>query len=81
MTHNGNPSNDMDDDTLVLGARAISEDIFDGALSPRQVYRLAETDPDFPIFRILGKLAGRRGAMRAELRRRELRSPGKVTSE
>ena len=41
---------------VVLGAEAISDRIFGGELTPKQVYRLAE-EGSWPIFRIRGKLA------------------------
>jgi len=59
------------DEELIIGARNISEQVFQGRISPRQVYRLASTDPGWPIFLLLGKLACRPGPMRAEIARRE----------
>jgi hypothetical protein len=61
------------EDELVIGARAIAEEVFGGRLSRRQVYRLLETDPTWPAFKLAGKWAARPGAMRAEIRRREQR--------
>jgi hypothetical protein len=62
------------DDELVIGARAIAQEVFGGRLNPRQVYRLLETDPSWPVLKIAGKWAARRGAMWAEIRRRERRA-------
>lgn len=64
-----------DGDELVIGAAAIAREVFGGSVKPRQVYRMAETDKDWPIFRVLNKLACRRGPMRAEIARREAKSP------
>jgi hypothetical protein len=50
-----------DGDELVIGAAAIAREVFGGSVKPRQVYRMAETDKDWPIFRVLNKLACRRG--------------------
>jgi hypothetical protein len=54
---------------LAVGAEAIAQDCFNGKLTPRQVYRLAERG--WPIFRIQGKLAARPSAIQAEMTRRE----------
>jgi hypothetical protein len=59
-----------DMDRLVVGARAIARDCFDDQFTPRQVYRLLETDPTWPAGKILGKWTGYRNALRAEARRR-----------
>jgi hypothetical protein len=56
-----------DEADLQIGAETIAQNIFDGKLTPRQVYRLA----GWPIFRIQGKLAARPSTMRAEMARRE----------
>jgi hypothetical protein len=53
------------DDELVIGAVAIAKKAFDDSVKPRQVYRLAETLPDLPFFKLLNKLACYRGRMRA----------------
>jgi hypothetical protein len=62
-----------DDDKLAIGARAIAEKCFDGQLDGRQVYRLLETDPGWPAFKLAGKWTARPKAIRAEIRRREQR--------
>ena len=59
-------SNDTD---LAIGAEAIARHCFDGKVSARQVYRMAEQG--WPIFYILGKLAARPSAIRREMARRE----------
>jgi hypothetical protein len=59
-----------DADALVIGAEAISEEIFKGQIIPRAVYRLAE-EGGWPIFKIRNKLAARRRPMYAEIERRE----------
>jgi hypothetical protein len=59
----------MNDDTLVIGATRINEEFFDGQLSEDQVYRLPKDG--WPIFKLLGKIAARPSAMRAEIARRE----------
>lgn len=63
------PSNDV----LIIGVRAIAKEIFDDKLDSRQVYRIITTDPSWPVFKLAGKWAARRNAMRAEIRRREQR--------
>jgi hypothetical protein len=60
-------------DNLVIGARAIAQEIFGGRLNPRQVYRLLETDSNWPAFKLAGKWVARPGAMREEIKRREQR--------
>jgi hypothetical protein len=62
-----------DDDKLAVGARAIAEECFDDQLNARQVYRLFETDPSWPAFKLAGKWTARPRAIRAEIRRREQR--------
>ena len=58
------------DDELVRGAREIAEVVFGGKLTERQVYRLFEKDPSWPVFKLLGQWAGYVGRLRAEIRRR-----------
>jgi hypothetical protein len=58
-------------DTLVIGVRAIAQEVFGGRLNSRQVYRLLETDAEWPAFKLAGKWAVRPDAMREEIRRRE----------
>jgi hypothetical protein len=58
-----------EDDALVIGASAIATGIFNGRLTRRQIYVLAERG--WPIFKMHGKLVARRGAMLAEIERRE----------
>jgi hypothetical protein len=60
---------ETNDDSLVIGATRINEKFFDGQLSEDQVYRLPKDG--WPIFKLLGKLAARPSAMRAEVTRRE----------
>ena len=48
------------DDELVIGARAIAQEIFGGQLNSRQVYRLLETNSDLAGLQIAGKWAARR---------------------
>jgi hypothetical protein len=62
-----------DDDKLAVGARAIAAEGFDGQLNARHVYRLLETDPGWPAFKLAGKWTARPKAIRAEIRRREQR--------
>jgi hypothetical protein len=64
------------DEELIIGADAISRELFGGQLNARAVYRLLETDPTWPALKIAGKWAVRRGAMKEEIRRRE-RRPGR----
>ena len=64
-----------DDDKLAIGARAIAKEGFGGRLDERQVYRLFETDPGWPAFKLAGKWAARPKAIRAEIRRREHKPP------
>jgi hypothetical protein len=61
---------DITDDKLCLGAEAIAREIFNGALSPKQIYRLADKG-GWPIFKVQGKLAARPAACRREICRRE----------
>jgi hypothetical protein len=58
-----------DGEKLCIGAEAISREIFAGALTTKQVYRLAEKG-GWPIFKVQGKLAARPASCRAEIRRR-----------
>jgi hypothetical protein len=67
------PYDTQSDDHLVVGARAIAEEIFGGRFNPRQVYRMLETDPNWPAFKLAGKWVARPGAMHEEIRRREQR--------
>ena len=60
-----------DDDELAVGAAAIAKKAFNGKLDARQVYRLFETDPNWPVFKLAGKWTARPKAIRAEIRRRE----------
>jgi hypothetical protein len=62
-----------DDNRLLVGAKALAEAVFQGQLHERQVYRLLETDRNWPAFKLLGRWSGRLGPMRAELARREVR--------
>jgi hypothetical protein len=57
------------DTDLEIGAEAIAQNIFQGKVSSRQVYRMAEQG--WPVFRIQNKLAARPSAVRAEMARRE----------
>ena len=54
---------------LLIGAKAISDQEFDGAVNPRQVYRLAE-EPDLGFFKVLNKLACFQGDPRRRLEAR-----------
>jgi hypothetical protein len=65
----GHPEDDADE--LVVGAEAIAREVFGGKVKTRQVYRLFETDKDWPVFKMLDKYACRRGPMREEIARRE----------
>jgi hypothetical protein len=47
-----------DDDELAVGARAIAENCFNGQLNDRQVYRLLETDPGWPAFKLGWEIDG-----------------------
>jgi hypothetical protein len=60
---------------LAVGAKAIARDCFHDAVSERQVYRLA-AQGGWPFFRLLGKLAARPSAFRAEAARREAAAVG-----
>jgi hypothetical protein len=60
---------DLTPEKLIIGAERISEEFFDGELSPDQVYRLPKDG--WPIFIVRGKLAARPASMRAEMSRRE----------
>jgi hypothetical protein len=51
----------------VIGAQAIFDEVFEGELSPAQVYRLAE-EGTWPIFRLRSKLACFPDSMRAHMR-------------
>jgi hypothetical protein len=62
-------STDFKPEKLIIGAERISEEFFDGELSPDQVYRLPKDG--WPIFKVRGKLAARPASMRAEMARRE----------
>ena len=62
-----------DDDRLAVGAAAIAKEGFGGQLDARQVYRLLETDPGWPAFKLAGKWAARPKAIQAEIRRRDQR--------
>ena len=68
-----------DDDKLAVGARAIAKKGFDDQIDARAVYRLFETDPGWPVFKLAGKWTGRPKAIKAEIRRREQR--GKLDDE
>ena len=68
------PTTIDDDDELAVGAAAIAKKAFNGKLDARQVYRLFETDPNWPVFKLAGKWTARPKAIRAEIRRREQKS-------
>jgi hypothetical protein len=60
-----------DGDELLVGAKEIAAEGFEGKLTPRAIYHLAENDPEWGIFRIRNKLAVTRGHIRRVIRRRE----------
>ena len=53
-----------DDDKLAIGARAIAKKGFDDQIDARAVYRLFETDPGWPVFKLAGKWTGRPKAIK-----------------
>jgi hypothetical protein len=59
----------QDGDRLVIGARAIAAEVFNGELEPRQVYREIR-QPDYEAFKVAGKHAVFFQVARAALRRR-----------
>jgi hypothetical protein len=60
---------------LVIGAKEISEQVFDGRIGPRAVYRLFETDDSWPVGKILNKWTGYKHRLRAEVARRARGEP------
>ena len=56
-------------DKLEIGAIAIANNIFQGKVSARAIYRMAEQG-GWPIFHLQGKLAAWHRPMRAEMDRR-----------
>jgi hypothetical protein len=67
-----------DDDDLLIGAVEIARVGFEDKINDKQVYRLAEErDPAWPFFRLRGKLATHRSALRAEMARREALGTGR----
>ena len=59
------------DDDIVIGAEAIAREVFGNRLNARQIYRLPEENPPWPIVRVRGKLMCRRSTMRAHVARLE----------
>ena len=59
------------DDDIVIGAEAIAREVFGNRLNARQIYRLPEDNPPWPIVRVRGKLMCRRSTMRAHVARLE----------
>jgi hypothetical protein len=59
------------DDDIVIGAEAIAREVFGNQLNARQIYRLPEDNPPWPIVRVRGKLMCRRSVMRAHVARLE----------
>jgi hypothetical protein len=43
------------DDDIVIGAEAIAREVFGNRLNARQIYRLPEENPPWPIVRVRGK--------------------------
>ena len=59
------------DDDIVIGAEAIAREVFGSRLNARQIYRLPEDNPPWPIVKVRGKLMCRRSTMRAHVARLE----------
>jgi hypothetical protein len=65
-----------DDDVLAIGAEAIAQEVFEGKLNSRQVYRWA-SEPGAPVFKVRGKIAtwvrrARRSLGQAQAHERQL---------
>jgi hypothetical protein len=64
-------SDTEDDDTVIVsGAEDIARVCFQGRVSPRQVYRMAEPGRGWPIWRDRRQLHATPGGIRREIRRR-----------